>query len=134
MEYLAVLLVIVLLLIYAILFSIECGATMFIAAPELLGGNDLIYKYISPAWETTNVFLVTALVSLIAFFPKALPVWGVALIGPFLVFLLAMGARVIGMLYVFYSEGKNRAMRILLLVVSLSAPAILAGGLLPFFI
>lgn len=134
MEYLAALLVIASLLIYAILFSIECGATIFIALPELLGGSDLVHKYIGPAWETTNVFLVTALVSLIAFFPKALPVWGVALIVPFLVFLLVMGVRVIGMLYVFYSEGKNRAMRLLLLFASLAAPAVLAGGLLPFFI
>ncbi len=134
MEYIAALLVIASLLIYAILLSIECGATIFIAFPKLLGENDLIYKYIGPAWETTNVFLVTALVSLIAFFPKALPVWGVALIVPFLVFLLAMGVRVIGMLYIFYSRGTNRAMRLLLLVAGLAVPAILAGGLLPFFI
>jgi cytochrome d ubiquinol oxidase subunit II len=134
MEHLAALLVIVSLLIYAILFSIECGATIFIAFPKLLGGNDLVYKYIGPVWETTNVFLVTALVSLIAFFPKALPVWGVALIVPFLVFLLVMGIRVIGMLYVFYSEGRNRAMRLLLLAAGLAAPAVLAGGLFPFFI
>lgn len=134
MEYLAALLVMVSLLIYAILLSIECGATIFIAAPELLEGNDLVYTYIGPAWETTNVFLVTALVSLIAFFPKALPVWGAALIVPFLVFLLTMGVRVIGMLYVFYGGGTNRAMRLLLLVASLAAPTILAGGLLPFFI
>ena len=134
MEYLAALLVIVSLLIYGILFSIECGATIFVAFPELLGGNDLVHKYINPAWVTTNVFLVTALVSLIAFFPKALPVWGVALIVPFLVFLLVMGVRVIGMLYVFYSSGTNRAMRLLLLVAGLAAPAVLAGGLLPFFI
>ena len=134
MEYLAALLVIVSLLIYGILFSIECGATIFVAFPELLGGNDLVHKYINPAWETTNVLLVTALVSLIAFFPKALPVWGVALIVPFLIFLLVMGVRVIGMLYVFYSSGTNRAMRLLLLVAGLAAPAILAGGLFPFFI
>ena len=134
MEYLAALLVVASLLIYAILFSIECGATIFIAAPKLLGGNDLVYRYIGSAWETTNVFLITALVALIAFFPKALPVWGAALIVPFLVFLLAMGVRVIGMLYIFYGEGRNRAMKLLLLVAGLAAPAILAGGLLPFFI
>jgi cytochrome d ubiquinol oxidase subunit II len=45
-----------------------------------------------------------------------------------------MGVRVIGMLYVFYSSGTNRAMRLLLLVAGLAAPAILAGGLFPFFI
>jgi cytochrome d ubiquinol oxidase subunit II len=134
MEYLAALLVIASLLIYAILLSIECGATIFVAFPKLLGGNDFVYQYIGPAWETTNVFLVTALVSLIAFFPKALPMWGVALIIPFLIFLLVMGVRVIGMLYVFYSDGKNRAMKILLFVAGLAAPTVLAGGLFPFFI
>jgi cytochrome d ubiquinol oxidase subunit II len=134
MEYLAASLVIVSLFIYAVLFSIECGATIFIAVPGLLGGDEAVHRYINPAWETTNVFLVTALISLIAFFPGAVPVWGVALIVPFFFFLLVMGVRVIGMLYVFYKEGENRAMKWLLAAASVAAPAVLAGGLLPFFV
>jgi len=134
MEYLAASLVIVSLFIYAVLFSIECGATIFVAVPKLLGGDEAVHRYINPAWETTNVFLVTALISLIAFFPGALPVWGVALILPFFFFLLVMGVRVIGMLYVFYKEGESRTMKRLLAAASLAAPAVLAGGLLPFFV
>jgi cytochrome bd-type quinol oxidase subunit 2 len=45
-----------------------------------------------------------------------------------------MGIRAIGMLYVFYAGGKSRAMKLLLLIASLAAPVILAGGLLPFFV
>ncbi len=127
---------IVSLFIYAVLFSIECGATLFIFAPTLAGMDDdnLIRKYINPAWETTNVFLIFALMWLIAFFPGAAPIWGRALIIPFLIFLIMMGIRSLGMLYVFYKEGDRRMMKFMLLVASLAAPMSLAGGALPFFI
>ena len=134
--YLAAAIVIVSLFIYAILFSIECGATLFIFAPKLAGkeADNLIRRYINPAWETTNVFLIFALLWLIAFFPGATPVWGRALIIPFLIFLIAMGVRSVGMLYIFYKEGESRAMKLLLLIASLAAPMALAGGVFPFFI
>ncbi|MGD1003762.1 MAG: cytochrome d ubiquinol oxidase subunit II [Minisyncoccia bacterium] len=134
--YIAATVTIVSLFIYAVLFSIECGAALFIFAPKLAGmdGDNLIRKYINPAWETTNVFLIFALLWLIAFFPGAAPIWGHALITPFLIFLVVMGIRSVGMLYVFYKEGDSRVMKFLLLVASLAAPMALAGGVLPFFI
>lgn len=139
--YFAAALPIVSLLVYAVLFSIECGATLFIFAPDIAGtgggtndGDRLIRNYINPAWETTNVFLIFALLWLIAFFPGAVPVWGHALIVPFLVFLVIMGIRAVGMLYVFYKEGENRAMKFLLFIASFAAPMALAGGVLPYFI
>ena len=139
MEYLAIIIPITSLFIYAVLFMIECGAAIFVCWPQLLGrdGNDgegVVKSFMSPVWETTNVFLVFTLVSLIAFFPAAVPVWGRALVVPFLVFLIVMGVRVVGMLYVFYREGESRAMKGLLFVASLLAPAVLFGGIVPYFL
>jgi cytochrome d ubiquinol oxidase subunit II len=137
-QYLAALPAIISLFIYAILFSIECGATLFVFAPGLLGagedGDRMVRGYVNPAWEATNVFLIFALLWLIAFFPVAVPVWGHALILPFLLFLIIMGIRSVGMLYVFYKEGTNRVIKLLLVVASFAAPMALAGGVLPFFI
>jgi cytochrome d ubiquinol oxidase subunit II len=133
-EYIAALVPILSLFVYAVLLSIECGATLFIVAPALVGGDELMHRYINPAWETTNVFLIFALIWLIAFFPGAAPLWGHALILPFLLFLVVMGIRATGMLYVFYKGGENRAMKYLLLAASFAAPMALAGGVLPYFI
>ena len=88
----------------------------------------------NPLWETTNVFLVCALIFFIAFFPGALPVWGAALVVPIFFFLAVMGFRTIGMLYAFYSDGGNKAMHWLLVVMSVLAPGVLAGGVAPFFL
>lgn len=132
-EYLAALLPILSLFVYAILFSIECGAALFMLEPELVGGEKVVRSYINPAWETTNVFLIFALLWLIAFFPGAVPIWGHALITPFLIFLAIMGIRSIGMLYVFYKEGRSHAMKLMLLASSFAAPMALAGGIAPFF-
>ena len=134
MEYCAALLVVIALFIYVVLFCIECGATLFMAEPELLGSESAVRNYINPAWETTNVFLVTAFISLIAFFPGAFPLWSRALIVPFLVFLVVMGARIIGMLWVFYTAKNGRAMRSFLFVSSFAAPVVFAGGIVPFFL
>lgn len=133
-EYLAAILPLGSLFIYAVLLSIECGAAIFVSVPELLGSKELVRAYINPVWETTNVFLIFAFVSIIAFFPGALPAWGRALIVPFFAFLAFMGLRAIGMLYFFYKGGKNRAMKLLFLVAALGAPAVLAGGILPYLL
>ncbi len=133
-EYLAAILPLISLFIYAVLLSIECGTAIFVNVPALLGDEELIRAYINPVWETTNVFLVFAFVSVIAFFPGALPVWGHSLVVPFFFFLACMGLRVIGMLYVFYKGGKSRAMKLLFLVAALAAPAVLAGGVLPYLL
>ena len=39
------------------------------------GSQNELLRFILNYWETTNVFLITALISLIAFFPGALPMW-----------------------------------------------------------
>jgi cytochrome d ubiquinol oxidase subunit II len=134
MEYCAASLVVVSLFVYAVLFCIECGATLFMAEPELLGSESAVRSYINPAWETTNVFLVTAFISLIAFFPGAFPLWSRALIVPFLVFLVVMGARIIGMLRIFYAAKSGRVMRLFLFISSFAAPVVFAAGIMPFFL
>ena len=130
---------------YVILLCVECGATIFIFWPVLLensnannsacsGNTDLVHAYMNPVWETTNVFLVFAIVSLIALFPAATPVWGAALIVPFFIFLVVAAVRVTGMLYVFYRNGNSRAMKAMLFIAAMLAPAVLLGGTVPFFL
>ncbi len=135
LAYFAIGLVVISLFLYALLFMIECGATVLIASPRLSDGrDDGVYAYIGPVWETTNVFLIFALVSFIAFFPGAVPIWGSALAVPFLLFLAVTGVRVVFMLYVFYHRAASRAIRVLLAVFALAAPAVFAGAIVPFFL
>ncbi len=137
-EYPAIILPVVSLFIYALLFMVECGAPIFLAAPELLSrsteGRGLVSGYIAPVWEATNVFLVFSFVSLMAFFPGAFAVWGHALAVPFFIFLAVMAVRVVGMLYVFYHGGRNRFMEILLVWAALASPVAFAAGIIPFFL
>ncbi|MDR3581770.1 MAG: cytochrome d ubiquinol oxidase subunit II [Candidatus Pacebacteria bacterium] len=137
-EYVAITLVIVPLFLYAVLLMIECGATVFVAVPELLGagggGEKMAAVYIAPLWETTNVFLVFAFVSLMAFFPGAVSIWGRALAVPFFVFLAVMGVRAIAMLLVFYRKGAGRFAKALLVCAALASPAVFAAGIVPYFL
>lgn len=137
-EYVAISLPLISFYFYAIFFSIECGAPLFLMWPNFLGegyeSRELIRAQINPLWEVTNVFLVCALIFFMALFPGAVPIWGAALIVPIFFFLVVMGLRTLGMLYVFYSDGKDGAMSWLLVVTSVLAPAVLAGGVAPFFL
>ena len=134
-EYLAIFIPVISLFIYAALFLIECGASVFMVWPKLLeGGADVVRAQVTPIWEATNVFLVFAIISLIALFPGAMPAWGNALIIPLFLFLAVVGIRVLGMLYLFYKKGESRAMKAVLLVANLLAPAVLVGGVIPFFL
>ena len=120
-AHLAIFIPIVSFFIYAVLLFVECGATAIAcwSSPDVM---HLVRAYVTPVWETTNVFLVFAIISFAALFPAATPVWGTALIVPFLVFLIVVAARIVGMLYVFYRNGERRSMKALLLVADLLAP------------
>jgi cytochrome bd-type quinol oxidase subunit 2 len=137
-EYAAIGLTLASLFVYTVLFSIECGAPLFLWKPHLFSGNRAPRKnaiqYIAPLWEATNVFLVFAIVSFIAFFPGAVPIWGAALIVPFFIFLAVMGLRTLGMLYFAYHGGTSPRGALLLFLINLAAPAVLVGGTVPFFL
>ncbi|MBE3577062.1 MAG: cytochrome d ubiquinol oxidase subunit II [Limnochordales bacterium] len=65
-----------LLLPYAVGGSIEFGAGAFYAWTHLADGNQkaraAVMRFMSPLWETTNVFLIAYMVSMVAFFPGSL--------------------------------------------------------------
>lgn len=65
-----------LLLVYAVGSSIEFGAGAFYAWTRLTGREEkaraAVMRFMSPLWETTNVFLITFMVSMVAFFPGSL--------------------------------------------------------------
>ena len=134
MEIFAFIIVATPLFIWSVLFLIECGVAMLGPWAKKTGCEEVFAHYIGPVWETTNVFLVFALVALMAFFPGALPVWSAALIVPFFLFLAAMGIRALGMLMVFYGgENKHPAGAWTLALGGLLAPAVFAGEIVSYF-
>jgi len=56
--------------------SIEFGAGAFYTWTRLTGRNEkasaAVMRFMSPLWETTNVFLIAFMVSMVAFFPGSL--------------------------------------------------------------
>ncbi len=131
MEIAAYVVIALALFVYSILLSIECGGAVLLLRDDPRR-RKLILAYLGPVWETTNVFLVFAIVAAFAFFPGATAAWGTALITPFFVFLVIMGVRALGMLLVFYDKAKSRAAVWVFGVASALAPAVLVAGAVPY--
>ena len=76
------------LTLYAVLSSLDFGAGFHYWLAGL--SNDpardrvrsLTLSYLSPAWETTNVFLILFIVGMIGFFPASVRIFGTALLLP----------------------------------------------------
>lgn len=133
-EYISFALPLISLFLYAVLFCIECGASIFVWTPHFFSNDAVVRSHINPIRETTNVFLIFTLISVIAFFPGAFLSWSYALIIPFFIFLLLMSLRAIGLFYIFYRGLKSTVMKIMFSLSSLLAPAVLFGGTVPFFL
>lgn len=76
------------LTVYAVLSSLDFGAGFhyWLAGLRSHPARDrvrsLTLSYLSPAWETTNVFLVLFIVGMIGFFPPSVRIFGTALLLP----------------------------------------------------
>lgn len=76
----------IVLAVYAVLASIDFGAGFYYWLAGLRPGNErmrtLTMGYLSPVWETTNVFLVLFIVGMIGFFPGAVRAYATGLLLP----------------------------------------------------
>src|SRR5689334_3705475 len=74
------------LFLYSLLAAIDFGAGFLFWWAGLTGRNiaarQVIMRYLSPVWETTNVFLVFFIVGLVGYFPRAAATYGVLLLVP----------------------------------------------------
>jgi cytochrome bd-type quinol oxidase subunit 2 len=113
------------LFVYLIFASIEAGASLFLLWPRPLehfswgdfkvqgtvGKGSVLgafAPYISPLWEVTNVFLVTFVVCVFTFFPKAVPVIAHQFLTLIFIIAVAFAVRIVGTLLLFYAEGLGR--------------------------
>lgn len=74
------------LFLYSLLAAIDFGAGFLFWWSDLrrrnLAAQQVIMRYLSPVWETTNVFLIFFLVGMIGYFPRAAATFGVLLLVP----------------------------------------------------
>ncbi len=84
------------LLAYALLASVDLGAGFYAWIAGRIGREDVrrvTHAYLSPVWETTNVFLILFLVGMVGFFPASAHVYGTALLVPLSLAVLALVIR-----------------------------------------
>ncbi len=125
LPYLAYALVVLFIILYAILSSIEFGAAVLLALPTPPIDRDRMERYFGPAWEATNVFLIFSLVGLAMFFPASVPILNAlyTVIGLALLFLVV---RIVGILGIFYVRDNTPIFRLLFALGSLGAPLVLS--------
>lgn len=120
-------LVILFVCLYATLSSIEFGSSLLLISPTPLVDVGTVRRYLNPIWESTNVFLVFALVGTVMFFPTALPVTSVALLPTMMTALIFFAVRAIGILGLMYYGSVSRWFAYLFAVGSLGAPLFLSN-------
>lgn len=87
------------LFLYLITAAIDSGGGALYAYALLVKRDEAlaetIMRYLSPVWETNNVFLIAYIVGLAGYFPQVLPLYGAAMLIPCgiaLVFMMVRGA------------------------------------------
>ncbi len=87
------------LFLYLITAAIDSGGGALYAYALLVKRDkslaDTVMHYLSPVWETNNVFLIAFIVGLAGYFPQVLPYYGAAMLIPCaiaLIFMLIRGA------------------------------------------
>ncbi len=87
------------LFLYLITAAIDSGGGALYAWALLVKRDkslaDTVMHYLSPVWETNNVFLIAFIVGLAGYFPQVLPYYGAAMLIPCaiaLIFMLIRGA------------------------------------------
>ncbi len=89
------------------------------------GVAELIDRYVSPIWETSNVFIVAIDVVLAGFFPGAVPFFGTTLIVPLALALIAMVARAIAYIVSHYADRGVQAARTIYAASGVMTPLLL---------
>lgn len=122
----AYVLVLLFVVLYATLSSIEFGVAALMALPRPPISRAEIDRYFGPMWESTNVFLIFSMVGLVMFFPEVVLRLAdlYALVSTALIFFVV---RIIGIFGVFYARSEAYAFRLLFAMGSLLAPLTLSG-------
>lgn len=97
------------LYLYVIIASIDFGAGFFNFYSKLTGNDNIISpiiaRYLSPVWETTNVFFVFFFVGIVGFYPDTAYYLGTSLLIPGSIALILLSIR--GAYYAFNSYNKE---------------------------
>jgi hypothetical protein len=115
-------------LAFAILYGIFGGIEFGLPLAALLHdkeGSDKAWRYFSPIWESTNVFLVGVVAAVMTIFGSGLPLLSALLQPLWLVAAGALAVRGVLIVGIYYGGWRNWAVQVLLAVVSLAIPAVL---------
>lgn len=117
------------LLLYSLLAAIDFGAGFLFWWAGLTGRNtaaqQVIMRYLSPVWETTNVFLVFFIVGLVGYFPRAAATYGVLLLVPAGIALMLLILRGAALAFHHLSEKGQRLFPLIFGLGSLLIPVFL---------
>jgi cytochrome d ubiquinol oxidase subunit II len=117
------------LFLYGVLAAIDFGAGFLFWWAGLTGRNSavqrVVLRYLSPVWETTNVFLIFFVVGMVGYFPRAATTFGVLLFVPLGVALMLILLR--GAFFAFHhlSEKGQRLFPLIFGISSLLIPVFL---------
>ena len=117
------------LFLYSLLAAIDFGAGFLFWWAGLTGRNlaaqQIITRYLSPVWETTNVFLVFFVVGLVGYFPRAAATYGVLLLVPAGIALMLLILRGAALAFYHLSEKGQRLFPLIFGLGSLLIPVFL---------
>ncbi|MFC7062880.1 cytochrome d ubiquinol oxidase subunit II [Halobacillus seohaensis] len=119
-----------LLFIYSILGSLDFGAGfwgMIYGQSNKTGASQIANRFLSPAWEVTNVFFVIFVVALVSFFPFATTMLGSVLLIPVGLGLVLLTIRTTFMVFAKHANKYKRVLVITSGVTGLIIPALLVS-------
>jgi len=122
----AILLMWVVLLIYSLAGSVDFGAGFWGMAliRRDAEASTLAYRYVSPLWEVTNVFLVLFTVGFVGFFPEAAFTYGTVLLIPGSLILILLALRGSFLVFAYTTKKYERALRIVSGVTGVLLPSL----------
>ncbi|WP_339062950.1 cytochrome d ubiquinol oxidase subunit II [Tepidibacillus marianensis] len=114
--------------IYSIAGALDFGAgfwSMVYSGRRYTKAGEIANKYLSPAWEVTNVLLVMFVVALISFFPNATYTLGTALMIPANLILVMLTIRTSFMVFSYSVEGYRKLLNQISGITGILVPALL---------
>ena len=114
--------------IYSIAGALDFGAgfwSMVYSGRGDTKAGEIANKYLSPAWEVTNVLLVMFVVALISFFPNATFTLGTVLMVPGNLILILLTIRTSFMVFAYSVEGYRKLLNQISGITGILIPALL---------
>jgi cytochrome d ubiquinol oxidase subunit II len=127
----------VFLFLYLITAAIDSGGGVLYAYALLVkrdkGLAEIVMRYLSPVWETNNVFLIAYIVGLAGYFPQVLPFYGPAMLIPCAIALVCMLVRGAFFGYHYLNHEDNPTLTELASAALGIASVLIPLALVPFF-